>query len=138
MRLLATVSLLVIAIVGCQPTEPTSQDRTATAGTYVLRTLNDTAPPYVVLRGNTYAIEILYDTLALAADGSYRGLARYKRTNTDLTSSFASDTVKGTWLILGSTVSFKASTGDQSQATSTVNSTKLTVAGGGIVSVYSK
>lgn len=138
MRTLAAVSLLVLAIAACAPTEPGSQDRSATAGQYALRTVNDTAPPYVVLRGTTFAVQILSDTLNLGADGAYRGIAHYKRTNTDLTTQAIVDTVQGTWIILGSSVSLKSSGGDLSTALSSVSSTRLTVTGGGLVTVYTK
>ena len=138
MRILAAFSILTIAVVGCQATEPGSQDRTSTAGVYVLRTINDTVPPFIVLRAPTYVAELLSDTLSLAADGGYRGIQHYKITNTDFTIKQLVDTVQGTWIILGATVSFKSAAGDLSTATSTVSSTKLTVAGGGLTSVYTK
>lgn len=138
MRILAAFSILVIAVAGCQVTEPASQDRTSTAGIYILRTVNDTVPPYVVLRGPSYAIEILNDTLNLSADGLYKGIAHYRRTNADFTTALVADTVTGTWILLGSTVSLKAANGDLSSANSSVNNTRLTVQGGGLVSVYTR
>jgi hypothetical protein len=135
---MAALLALVVAVAGCQSTEPGSQDRSAAAGVYILRTVNDTVPPFLVLRQATYIVEIMADTITLGAGGDYKDIAHYRQTYTDFTTRALVDTVQGTWIILGSTVSLKASSGDLSTGNSTVNGTVLTVVGDGLVSVYTR
>jgi len=135
MRTLVAVFVSTLAIGACGLSEPLSQDRTAASGKYALRTINDTAPPYTLVASSALTVQILFDTLNLTADGNYAEISHYLRTTTTGT-DFPIDTVKGTWVILGATVSFQASTGDES--TAFLQSSTLTVVGGGLTTVYSK
>jgi hypothetical protein len=141
MRILAAVVVVMLAAVACQISEPPSDDRTAVSGLYGLRTVNDTAPPYTLAAGTDDAIEILSDTLRLTVDGNYQDVSQYRRTTAGVV-TLPVDTVNGSWVLEGATISFKDASGDLS--TALVQGSTLPVSGAGfvsgstLVSVYSK
>lgn len=133
MRKLSAALLLVIAIAcGDSGTTP---DLSASAGNYVLRSINSNPLPFTLLTTADVKLELTADTIYMTTNGRFSDVTRYRRTTIGVV-DFPADTLGGDWTLKGSTVSFRATTGDLFTANLAGNT--LTIEGSGISSVYTK
>ena len=133
-RLLAAV-LFTAAVAACDTSPTNSTDLSADAGNYALRTLNDTVLPYTILNTATLRLEVLGDTLFLGVNGSFTDRTHYRRTQNSVI-DFPADTTSGSWSERGSTVTFKATSGEVFVANFV--GSQLVIVGSGLRAVYTK
>ena len=133
MRKLITVVVAMIAIMACG--SATGPDLTTYAGNYALRSVNDTLLPYVVDKQANYLLEITTDTIYVAVKGTFVDVTHYRRTNAAVI-DFPADSLRGAWAISGSTMTFRAVSGEVFNAT--LSGSTITVVGSGARAVYSK
>jgi uncharacterized lipoprotein NlpE involved in copper resistance len=108
------------------------------AGTYSLRTVNNTQVPVTVISGGGYSLEVLSGSIALDAQGNYTGTVRYRETDVGQAPVQYDDTIYGYWTLSGNTLTLTDSqTGDQYFGT--VSGSTITLSdGSGYTEVYTK
>lgn len=119
------VLALTVAVAACQDATAIP-DTALVAGKYVLTTVNDSALPRTVRKDTNYQLQIVQDTIALSAYGTWADLTIYAETSGSQTLPTQSITA-GTFNMSGSTLNFRTNSGESFNGT--VASGALTIVG---------
>ena len=130
LRAATTLSALAIAACG----DSTGPD--AIAGTYVLRTVNGTAPPVVVFDEPGFRLEVLSASYTLRGNRTFSSTATVRETIDGETITERLD-LSGTFTLDGDQITFSDSEGFEF-ATATIADDDLTFVDEGLVAVYTR
>ena len=105
-KVTAIVALIAVAIVtACGGDGPSGPGYKDPSGTYTVVTFNGKALPATMYADTNYLYEITSGSALLTSDGKYVDVLNYRQTLPGSVSLFV-DTIRGTWMLSGTTVSF--------------------------------
>lgn len=120
----------------CQSSTAVDPAVTAAAGTYVLRSINDSTLPYTVDASATSHVDITADTLRVGNNGAFLDQTYLRTVTTGVADGLSSQSFVGTISVSGATVNFIVD--GQLFAAGILNGSTLTISGNGTKSVYAR
>jgi hypothetical protein len=143
MRNLASGSFMILGVlattllVAACNSDSTDPAVSALAGTYILRTINDTTLPYTeAATSSDTTFVVVADTLTIASDGTFLDVTYERDTPSSGTATFPISTLGGFIAVDGTTVQFVVD--GSVAAIATVSGSTLTLDGNGLTSIYTK
>ena len=132
---LMAVAASAIAACGGGSDGPTPPTPVSVAGTWNMQTVNGSPLPHLSAGSGNNKIELTADVLTVSSGGSFTDTQTY-RTTENGSSTTLSEPFAGTYVLNGSTVTFRYNSGGS--RTGTVSRDTLTVANGPLSYVFRK